>query len=133
MRTRPLAAVLAAAVLAVALAACGSSGPGSTTPAPVTAATAPAGGTSTSAASSSVASQGKALFLSVGCQECHTLSDAGSTGQVGPDLDRVLPTEAKAARQIRNGGNGMPSFSDSLTPKQITAIATYVSSVAKGT
>src|SRR5256885_3118535 len=32
---------------------------------------------------------GKAVFTSVGCSGCHTLKDAGSTGNVGPDLDQL--------------------------------------------
>ena len=32
---------------------------------------------------------GKALFASNGCGSCHTLADAGSTAQVGPNLDEV--------------------------------------------
>ena len=34
--------------------------------------------------------QGKELFASAGCSACHTLADAGATGQVGPSLDAVL-------------------------------------------
>jgi cytochrome c oxidase subunit 2 len=37
-----------------------------------------------------VAAAGKKLFAAQGCSGCHTLSDAGATAQVGPDLDKVL-------------------------------------------
>ena len=33
---------------------------------------------------------GKEVFGTAGCNTCHTLADAGATGQVGPDLDEVL-------------------------------------------
>jgi cytochrome c oxidase subunit 2 len=33
---------------------------------------------------------GKTIFTQSGCSGCHTLADAGSTAQVGPDLDKVL-------------------------------------------
>jgi cytochrome c oxidase subunit II len=33
---------------------------------------------------------GQAIFTDLGCGGCHTLADAGSTAQVGPNLDTVL-------------------------------------------
>lgn len=33
---------------------------------------------------------GASLFQSAGCSGCHTLSDAGATAEVGPNLDNVL-------------------------------------------
>ena len=39
---------------------------------------------------------GKALFVSNGCNGCHTYKPAGATGTVGPDLDQ-LRAEAKRA------------------------------------
>ncbi len=37
------------------------------------------------------ANQGKKLFLTEGkCGGCHTLKDAGSRGQIGPDLDEAF-------------------------------------------
>src|SRR4051794_18586706 len=36
------------------------------------------------------AAAGKKVFTAQGCGGCHTLSDAGSTAQVGPELDKVL-------------------------------------------
>ena len=37
-----------------------------------------------------VAAAGRKLFTDNGCSGCHTLKDAGSTAQVGPDLDKFL-------------------------------------------
>lgn len=39
---------------------------------------------------------GKAVFENNGCGSCHTLQAAGSTGKVGPDLDK-LPGQAQKA------------------------------------
>ena len=39
---------------------------------------------------------GKALFVSNGCNGCHTFKPAGAAGTVGPDLDK-LPEEAQRA------------------------------------
>jgi cytochrome c551/c552 len=44
------------------------------------------------------AASGKAVFTANGCGSCHTLTAAGSTGTVGPNLDK-LPAEAKGAGQ----------------------------------
>jgi len=74
---------------------------------------------------------GKQVFLSVAaCGGCHTLADAGSSGNVGPDLDDAKPTYDKVVTQVTNGGGAMPPFKDSLTQQQIADVAAYVSSVA---
>jgi cytochrome c553 len=74
---------------------------------------------------------GKQVFLSVAaCGGCHTLADAGSSGNVGPNLDDAMPTYDKVLTQVTNGGGAMPPFKDSLTQQQIADVAAYVSSVA---
>jgi mono/diheme cytochrome c family protein len=74
---------------------------------------------------------GKEVFLgSAACGGCHTLSDAGSGGTVGPNLDGVKPSYEKALAQVTNGGGGMPPFKGTLTEQQIKDVAAYVSSVA---
>jgi mono/diheme cytochrome c family protein len=76
---------------------------------------------------------GKEVFLgSAGCAGCHVLSDAGSTGTIGPDLDAVKPTYEKVVSQVTNGGGGMPAFGDSLSEDQIQDVAAYVSSATEG-
>jgi sulfite dehydrogenase len=80
------------------------------------------GGSSTAA--------GKAVFSSAGCGGCHTLKDAGSSGNVGPNLDTLKPSEPTVAHQVEVGGGPMPAFKSSLTPAQIKAVATYVAAVA---
>ena len=79
------------------------------------------------------ATAGKAVFAGAGgCGACHTLSDANATGQVGPDLDLLKPTEEMVVSQVTNGGGGMPPFKGTLTEQQIQDVAAYVSSVTQG-
>jgi cytochrome c oxidase subunit II len=54
---------------------------------------APAGGGAPAAPN---VSAGKQVFAANGCSACHTLADAGATGTVGPDLDKVLATRDAA-------------------------------------
>ena len=73
---------------------------------------------------------GKQVFTSAGCAGCHTLKDAGATGNVGPNLDQLKPSAATVSHQVQVGGGAMPSFKATLSPAQIAAVAAYVSSVA---
>jgi mono/diheme cytochrome c family protein len=89
-----------------------------------------AGTTSTSTGATQQASaQGKQLFTQ-NCAGCHALKDAGSTAQVGPDLDQLKPDEATVERQVNNGGGGMPAFKTILKAPEVKAVSQYVSSVA---
>jgi mono/diheme cytochrome c family protein len=74
--------------------------------------------------------EGKKIFASAGCTSCHTLKDAGSTGNVGPNLDQAKPSKTLAVQRVTNGKGPMPPFKGQLTDAQIAAVATYVSSVA---
>jgi cytochrome c6 len=71
--------------------------------------------------------EGRKLFTSVTppCALCHTLKDAGATGQVGPSLDELKPDAARVAKALRNGIGQMPAFPQ-LTETQIQALARYV-------
>jgi|SRR5687768_3672711 len=74
---------------------------------------------------------GKEVFLGASaCGGCHTLADAGSTGQVGPNLDEAQPDYELALDRVTNGQGGMPSFSSTLSEQQIADVSAYVSSVA---
>jgi mono/diheme cytochrome c family protein len=73
---------------------------------------------------------GKKVFESAGCGGCHTLKDAGTSGNVGPNLDQLKPSEARVAHQVEVGGGPMPSFKGRLSAAEIKAVAKYVSSVA---
>ena len=76
------------------------------------------------------AEAGKQVFETAGCKGCHTLEAAGASGTVGPNLDELKPPKAIVQKQVENGGGGMPAFKDTLTPEQISAVATFVASSA---
>jgi mono/diheme cytochrome c family protein len=80
---------------------------------------------------SSLAAEGKEIFTST-CGSCHTLQAAGTSGEVGPNLDELEPDLATVEHQVVNGGGAMPAFGKQgiLNAKEIKAVATYVSSVA---
>ena len=104
-----------------------------------TAATTTAAATTTTAAATptttgttggtEAAALGKTVFAD-NCGACHTLAAAGTSGTVGPNLDQLKPGFAVVHHQVVNGGAAMPPFKGQLSPAQITAVATYVSSVA---
>jgi sulfite dehydrogenase len=95
---------------------------------PQTTTTAPT--TTTSSGGGSPTALGKQVFTTAGCAGCHTLKDAGATGNVGPNLDQLKPSAATVSHQVQVGGGAMPSFKGTLSPAQIAAVAAYVSSVA---
>jgi cbb3-type cytochrome c oxidase subunit III len=72
---------------------------------------------------------GKSIFTT-SCGSCHTLSDAGTTGAVGPNLDDSKPSKELAVDRVTNGQGAMPSFKDSLDEQQIEAVAEYVAGAA---
>lgn len=76
---------------------------------------------------------GKKVFTEIAepqCAICHTLNDAGSTGEVGPVLDELKPTREQVELAVRGGLGVMPPFDEILSEEQIRAVAQYVSSVA---
>jgi mono/diheme cytochrome c family protein len=87
-------------------------------------------GTTTTGGGGGGAAAGKQVFASAGCGGCHTLKDAGASGNVGPNLDTLKPSQSIVAHQVEVGGGPMPAFKGTLSPAQIQAVATYVSSVA---
>ena len=38
------------------------------------------------------------------------MAAAKATGKVGPNLDDLRPNQQRVEKQVKNGGNGMPSF-----------------------
>jgi mono/diheme cytochrome c family protein len=72
------------------------------------------------------AEQGKQIFASSGCGSCHTLSDAGTSGTVGPNLDDAKPSFELAVTRITEGRGAMPTFKDQLSEQQIADVAQYV-------
>jgi mono/diheme cytochrome c family protein len=66
------------------------------------------------------------------CAACHQLAASHSTGQVGPDLDKIQPSYSKVLNTVNNGAIG--SYGDMssglATGPQLYAVARYVSHVA---
>jgi len=73
------------------------------------------------------AAAGKEVFVA-NCGSCHTLADAGTIGNIGPNLDSLAPPYDTVVTQVTNGGGGMPPFGDKLSEQQIQDVAAYVSS-----
>src|SRR3954454_23766591 len=69
---------------------------------------------------------GKQVFASAGCGGCHTLKDARSSGNVGPNLDDAKPDEDLIHTRVTQGKSPMPSFADQLSDKQIADVVAYV-------
>jgi outer membrane protein assembly factor BamB/mono/diheme cytochrome c family protein len=80
-------------------------------------------------ASEAMLTEGKTAFTT-NCSSCHTLSEAGTTGHVGPNLDELMPERSLVETQVTNGGSIMPAFGGTLSKSEIEAIAAYVSTVA---
>lgn len=72
---------------------------------------------------------GKEIFIKK-CGGCHTLTDAGTSGTTGPNLDALKPSFPVTQRQVTNGGRIMPAFKAILTKAQIDAVSRYVAQVA---
>lgn len=103
------------------------------TPAPTAAATIPAAAAAGAAGPDQVrVAAGREIFSGWGCTACHTLSDAGSNGAVGPSLDgNATLTEDFIASRVTNGQGAMPAFGGQLNPKEIADVAYYIAHVAK--
>ena len=72
--------------------------------------------------------KGKIIFLKQGnCAACHTLLDAGSDGNIGPNLNEVRPDIMRIIAAVTNGIGVMPAYQGELSPEEIEAVAHYVS------
>jgi cytochrome c6 len=71
---------------------------------------------------------GAELFVSASppCATCHTLSDAGATSRIGPNLDEAYAPAFFVAQTMRDGMGAMPSYEGTLTDDEINAVAVYV-------
>lgn len=73
---------------------------------------------------------GKKIFLEKGnCATCHTLNDANSYGNVGPNLDEIKPDITRILLAVTNGIGVMPSYEGELSKAEIIAVATYVAQI----
>ena len=74
---------------------------------------------------------GKTIFLEQGnCATCHTLADAKSNGEIGPNLNQIKPDIARVISTVTNGIGVMPPYKDLLSKEEIEAVAHYVSVTA---
>ena len=72
--------------------------------------------------------KGKEVFLEAGnCAACHTLSDAGSIGDIGPNLNLIRPQVQTILMAVKNGIGVMPAMEGILSDEEIEAVAHYVS------
>ena len=71
---------------------------------------------------------GRTLFISgavPACAVCHTLAEAGASGQVGPSLDELKPDAGRVEMAVRNCIGVMPAF-ESLSDEEVAAVSRYV-------
>ncbi len=78
------------------------------------------------------AAAGEAVFAEAGCGGCHTLEAAGSSGNVGPNLDDAQPDHDLVVERVTNGAGAMPSFADQLDETEIQNVAAYVVASTQG-
>ena len=71
--------------------------------------------------------QGKIIFMGDGnCATCHTLEDANSYGNIGPNLNEIKPDISRVLMAVTNGIGVMPAYQGQLSDEEINAVATYV-------
>ena len=76
--------------------------------------------------------KGKIIFLGQGnCVACHTLADAGSDVNIGPNLNQIRPDINRVILAVTNGIGVMPAYQGELTEEEIESIAHYVSVAAE--
>ena len=76
--------------------------------------------------------KGKEVFLESGnCAACHTLSDAGSIADIGPNLNLIRPQVQTILMAVKNGIGVMPAMEGILTDEEIEAVAHYTSIAAE--
>ena len=75
--------------------------------------------------------KGKIIFVGDGnCATCHTLEDASSYGNIGPNLNEIKPDFMRIISAVTNGIGVMPAYEGELSAEEIKAVATYVSQSA---
>jgi len=60
------------------------------------------------------------------CGACHILREAGSSGNIGPNLDLLKPTFARIINTVTNGIGVMQAWEGILTDEEIEAVAYYI-------
>ena len=76
--------------------------------------------------------KGKEIFLNDGnCAACHSLKDAGSVTNIGPNLNEIRPDIQRIIMAVRNGIGVMPAMEGILSDEEIEAVAHYTSIAAE--
>lgn len=78
---------------------------------------------------------GKEIFVEKAappCGLCHTLKDAGTAGEIGPNLDELQPSRDQVRNAVKNGVGNMPPYGDSLSNFEIDSVARYVAGAVRG-
>ena len=70
---------------------------------------------------------GKNVFLNkANCAACHTLADAKSNSQIGPNLDQIKPELERVLNAVLMGIGVMPAFEGILIDEEIKSVSYYV-------
>ena len=76
--------------------------------------------------------KGREIFINQGnCASCHALSDAKANGNIGPNLNQIMPTKDRVLAAVTHGIGVMPAYEGILTSEEIDAVSHYVSEVAQ--
>lgn len=75
---------------------------------------------------------GKQIFMTSkpACSVCHGLAKAGAVGTIGPNLDKLKPSEDRVRKAVRDGVGIMPKYRDALSQEEIDAVSEYVAGAA---
>lgn len=74
---------------------------------------------------------GRQVFTDIAqprCALCHTLADAGATGEIGPVLDQLRPEFDRVKKAVVDGIGPMQA-NEVLSDEEVDAVAHYVSTV----
>jgi mono/diheme cytochrome c family protein len=119
--------VLMALVLGAGVAACGGDDDNGSADTTTTETTTDETTTEETTTDETTTAAGRVVFID-NCGTCHTLSDAGTSGTVGPNLGEISLSEEQIEEQVRQGGGGMPPFEGNLSNDEIESVAAYVAS-----
>ncbi|AKH42193.1 Cytochrome c6 precursor [Croceibacterium atlanticum] len=73
------------------------------------------------------AEQARQIFTDWSCGQCHSLSDAGGVGHIGPAFDgNDGLTHDFVVGRITNGQGAMPGFGGQLTDEEIDLLSKYI-------
>ena len=68
---------------------------------------------------------GKKVFVSTGCGACHRFKAAGTTGSLGPNLDKSKSSRSTIEKVITSGKGTMQPYKPILSAKQIDDVSQF--------